>query len=506
MHRLFAPVLAPLLEGLEPHAIAEIGAGAGQLTRKLLEAPGAREATIHAVDPSPALDPALLEEHGERLRLHRDRAIAAIGRIGAVDLAILDGDPNWHSVHSALTMFAEASRRAGGPAPLFAVHHIHWPFGRRDGYYDPAAIPPAHLHRHTDRGLVPGWAEPVEEGLRLTPYCAVREFEPRSGVLTAVEDAIAEAVGLDWTVVDVPGFHGCALLAEAELLRQRPAVAKVLAEMRGGGFLGRQARRAESARLALEVELAAGAPAPSPGPVPQPPPPAEEDQEAIAEQRQPEPVPPPLELRGRLAEQVARREALEWRLERLDEDLAARDARLAAVEKERDQARAALVEASVRLETATEELSGQREVGGKLDARVAELEKLAEAKGRELAEAVDREQLAQGRLSHREEALQAVSAEVERLRGEKEGLEVLLGEARALLDEVSEQLEVASSTRRARFSRALRRAGRTLTFRDPGDVGDPYDRARAAAARALPAPVPPPEEAAEGTRSSLLHK
>ena len=109
MHRLFGPVIAPLIEALEPRLAIETGAGTGRLTERVLEAPGAQHLVLHAIDPVPRLDPGLLARAGERLEVHPERAMSAIGAIGAVDLALLDGDPNWYSVHSELTLLLRAA-------------------------------------------------------------------------------------------------------------------------------------------------------------------------------------------------------------------------------------------------------------------------------------------------------------------------------------------------------------------------------------------------------------
>ena len=374
MHRLFAPVVAPLLSALEPRTVLETGAGAGRLTRRVLDSKSA-PARLHAVDPAPSIDPRLVEESGGRFVLHAERAVNVIGRVGAVDLALLDGDPSWYSVHTEMTMLAEAAERADRPAPLFLVHNVHWPFGRRDGYYDPEAIPPAHRHEHSGLGLLPGRRDPCTEGLLLTPRCARRDFEPRSGVLTAVEDFVA-ASELEWTLVEVPGFHGCAALAESRLLEQQPVLARVLDDLSASRFLRSQARRAEAARIEAQAELAAllattevpeSAPEPEPAAEPEPvlePEPAAEPEPAVEADPYREAI-RDLEserasLVGRLAQQTAKREALEWQLERLEEERAAREARLETVSAERDEDRAGLIEVRVRLEEATAQLESGR--------------------------------------------------------------------------------------------------------------------------------------------------
>jgi hypothetical protein len=496
---LFAPVIAPLIEALEPRTMLEIGAGEGRLTKRLLDAPGGRDAVLHAVDPSPRLDPRLTKAAGERLVVHAERAISAIGRVGAVDLALLDGDPNWYSVHSELTMLAQAAERAERPAPLAVVHDIHWPFGRRDGYYDPAVIPAAQRREHSDLGLVPGQREPDPNGLRFTPFCASIDFEPRSGVLSAVEDAIAGS-DLEWTVLEVPGFHGAAVVVEARLPARLPALAAVLEGLRSTRFLHRQVRRAESARLAAELELTAAneasatvedeLEAAAEGPVEHP----------LAEAAEPPPVGPEpdpageserVALLAEAAEHRAHREALEWRVERLGEDLASQAGQLDALTTERDAERKASLRFQARLENATQSLEADREAKKELGERIAELEKQADLRARELREVSEREQLAQGRLAHREDALQAADAERERLEVGLDELRTELRAADALREEIAEHLRRASSSRRARIGRRVAALGRAMTFRR--QVSPSYlESARAAAERALPVPAPRP--------------
>jgi hypothetical protein len=379
VHRLFASVVAPLIEAGRPQAIAEVGAGAGRLTRRLLEAPGAAEATVHAIDPAPTLDPELRQAEAVRLVVHPARGAAVLGSIGPVDLALLDGDPNWHSVHSELRLLARAARQAEREAPVVVVHHVHWPFGRRDGYHDPEAIPLPQRREHTDLGLVPGRREPAAEGLRLTPWSAVREFEPRSGVLTAVEDFLA-ASELEWTLVEVPGFHGVAVMAEAERLRRQPALAAALEALRSPRFLGRQARRAETARLEAELDLAAARRGP-----------AQQAPVALEEATQPELVESPTAsereaLVFEAARERAQREALEWRLERLEGDLSRWEGRLQALSDDRDAEREAATAARVRLEGVAEELRAERESGERRRAQLAEQKRQLAERDRQLDE------------------------------------------------------------------------------------------------------------------------
>ena len=313
-------------------------------------------------------------------------------------------------------------------------------------------------------------------------------------MLTAVEDVVA-ASDLEWTVVEVPGFHGCVAMVDAQRLRARPAVAGVLEGFRAGGFLSRQVRHAETARLDLAVELSALMEGEPPEPDAETAA-IEDEREDPVELREAELVARDAEieslreesrgLREGVFEHRFRREALEWQVGRLDQDLLSRDGRIEALTEERDRERLELAEVRVRLEQAATGLEAEREAAAAAGGRVVELEDELLRRRRELESLGERERLAQGKLSHREEALQAASAEAEQLRAEVESLRARLDAAQATMEEVAQRIDQAGSTRWARAGARLSRIGRALR---PGG-GDrplpPIELALAAAERGLP--------------------
>ena len=493
MHRSFSSVVAPLIEALQPRTIVETGAGAGRLTKRVLMAAGAQSAVLHAIDPSPKLDPRLLDEFGERLRIHAERSVDVIGRLGPVDLALLDGDPNWHTLRSELMMLERSAESADRAAPVVIAHHVHWPFGRRDGYHDPDAIPETERRTHTSLGLMPGHRSPSPNGLKLTPSCAVSEFEARSGVMTGIEDAISASTR-EWNVIDIPGFHGIAVLADARLLEEQPVVKSALKRLRSARFLRTQARHTELARLEVEVTaLQERAPSVTPeiaAPVESDAPKAPA-QVATAGGQSTDDLPRVPEERtsvlAELAEHRARRGALEWQMERLEEDLANRLAQVKEITAEREDERRSAMESAVRLEVMKQRLDAESATIEELRSRVSELEEQAGLRAGELRDAIEREQLAQGRLAHREDALQAAQADSNRLRAEVECMRGELRTAQALLDEVAEHVRKAEATRRARLGRKATRLWRAMTFRNaaPSHLG----AALAAAERDVASPV-----------------
>jgi hypothetical protein len=113
----------------------------------------------------------------------------------------------------------------GTTTPLALCHDVCWPYGRRDLYYEPDAIP-AHARQPWRRaGIVPGRAELVDgEGLNAHLCNAVDEGGPGNGVLTAVEDFVADA-GETIAVQVLPVLFGLAILLPGARAAARPELA-----------------------------------------------------------------------------------------------------------------------------------------------------------------------------------------------------------------------------------------------------------------------------------------
>src|SRR3954451_18756249 len=132
MHRCYVSVVGPIVEALRPATIAEVGAGAGRLTHRLVRAPGAAQSAIHAIDPAIGFEREELTTDG-RLTLHGSPSSEVLPLLGPLDLVLLDGDPNWVSVTQDLKAVAATAREADMAPPVVVAHNVHWPFGRRDG-------------------------------------------------------------------------------------------------------------------------------------------------------------------------------------------------------------------------------------------------------------------------------------------------------------------------------------------------------------------------------------
>jgi len=193
------------LNAVGARSVAEIGAYAGDLTRVLVDWASRSGAGILAIDPAP--QPALVamaREHAE-LELVRQTSLEALPQIELPDVVIIDGDHNYYTVSEELRLIA--ARAGDAELPLLLFHDVSWPHGRRDDYFEPAQIP-AEFRQPliaAGAGIYPGEPDARRGGLPY-PRSAAREGGGRNGVLTAVEDFVAQAGGLQLAVI--PAFFG----------------------------------------------------------------------------------------------------------------------------------------------------------------------------------------------------------------------------------------------------------------------------------------------------------
>lgn len=482
MHRCFATVIEPLLSGFEPQTIAEVGAGHGRLASRLLRCAPPAGVTIHAIDPSPGAALLELAAADPRVKVYVARGTDALGRIGAVDLLLLDGDPNWSTTLAEIELAVARSREAGLPAPVIVVHGVHWPFGRRDGYHA-ADAPAAPLRREAAAaGLAPGRARPVDGGLRLAPFVAIEEGGARNGVMTAVEDFVA-GDRADWVLVDLPGYGGTAVLADAAHAARDARLRAVLAELRSTATVRRAARRAEAGRVEAELraaalagdrgaldelratvrrleralvttaaraELAALAPPAASGPDLAL---LEARLEAVGEERN--------RLHGEVRELVEHRAAnaaARRQIERLEADLSERRHSDAQLATERDEHARAIIEARVRLEHAQAVLTAVRTELDEANVALAASRRSDESHERRIAELADTGQVLSGRVLHLEDSVDAAQAELAEARAVEAELRQRGEHARRRNRQAAELLRAERATRRARFGAVIARA------------------------------------------------
>ncbi|MFP5256339.1 MAG: CmcI family methyltransferase [Acidimicrobiia bacterium] len=233
MFPLWEPVIAPFIDTVAPRRVVEIGALRGETTKRMLERLGA-DCELHVIDPLPQFDPA---EHERafpgRYIFHLGISHDVLPTLPPADVALVDGDHNWFTVHRELHMLAATAREAGVGLPLLILHDVAWPYGRRDLYYSPERIPAEHRQPHRQAGMRPGRSELLPNGgMNLELDNAEHEGGPRNGVMTALDDFMAEH-DRPLRCLVLPVYYGLAVVAEEERLAANPALAALFDHWEG---------------------------------------------------------------------------------------------------------------------------------------------------------------------------------------------------------------------------------------------------------------------------------
>jgi len=220
-------VVRPLLDALQPRNLVEIGSESGRTTRLLLEFAREQQAHVHAIDPSPAFDvTAWLAEFCGSFTFHRLPSLVALCGIDRFDAVLIDGDHNWFTVFNELKLIESRSLETGQNFPLILLHDVAWPYGRRDLYYNPDAIPAEYRHPWANKGISPTRSELLDSGGFNASMCnAVKEGGPRNGVLTAMQDYVAQSI-IGFEQVVIPAVFGLGILLPQPLAAERPQLAQ----------------------------------------------------------------------------------------------------------------------------------------------------------------------------------------------------------------------------------------------------------------------------------------
>ncbi|HQP35231.1 MAG TPA: class I SAM-dependent methyltransferase [Polyangiaceae bacterium] len=223
-------LIRPMLEDLEPHGIVEIGSESGRTTRLLLELARARGTRVHAIDPKPAFDVAAWQaEFGDTFVFHRLPSLIGLHAVDAMGAVLIDGDHNWYTVFHELKLVETRCAELGVLPPLILLHDVVWPYGRRDLYYDPDSVPAQFRQPFARKGISPVQSGLLDQGGFNASMCnAAHEGGSRNGVLTAVEDYLAQT---HWRfrLVVVPAVFGLAILLPDALAANKPALAQRVA-------------------------------------------------------------------------------------------------------------------------------------------------------------------------------------------------------------------------------------------------------------------------------------
>ena len=253
MNRFWNAAIRPILEAIDPEVIVEIGVDYGQTTRAILEMPGSR-AVLHAIDPAPQPNvDRWLETYPGRLVFHREASLNVIPHLPPFQVGLIDGDHNWYTVFNEFLLIAALAGNDPDRFPVLLFHDIGWPYGRRDLYYAHDRIPPEHRHPHARKGIKWGEADLAEDGgLNAQLQNALREGGERNGVLTGIEDAMAQTP-IEFDFIRIPAYFGLGILTPKARRAACPALSKVLDEIASGPGLLRFLATVEESRAQLQV-------------------------------------------------------------------------------------------------------------------------------------------------------------------------------------------------------------------------------------------------------------
>ena len=231
MYPFWKTVLFPALTAAEAKTVLEIGALRGENTQQLIRDIG-EDAIVHVIDPVPDFDPAIHEaEFPGQYIFHRALSLEVLDDLPPMDAALIDGDHNWYTVYNECHALARVADAAGQPLPLLLLHDVSWPYGRRDLYYDPSNIPAEHRRPYAVRGINRGNNKLQPRGGFNKTLANAQEYGgPRNGVLTGLEDFLAE-FERPYEMVLLPIYYGLALVAETAMLDQRPELAAIFSHL-----------------------------------------------------------------------------------------------------------------------------------------------------------------------------------------------------------------------------------------------------------------------------------
>lgn len=213
----FKDIILPAFDIAGARGIAEIGAEFGGNSFVLADYAADQCGYFLSIDPAPKaefLKWVASADHVVHIPLP---SLEAIPQLAPVDSWVIDGDHNWYTVLNELKLIRQASAANGKPMLIF-FHDIHWPCGRRDSYYAPERIPVQYRQPYSfEGGCTPGHSQLRSgRGFRGMGQFAWANHEggPRNGVLTAIEDFMAEELehGREYGFAEIPGVFGLGVL------------------------------------------------------------------------------------------------------------------------------------------------------------------------------------------------------------------------------------------------------------------------------------------------------
>ena len=253
MVRAWKHIIRPLADAAGVKSILEIGSEVGLSTNVLLNYVREIDGHLHAIDPHPGFDADEFErKHKGYLTFYAELSLQALTHMPNVDLALVDGDHNWYTVYNELLLIEERHGHDPDRMPLVLAHDVGWPYGRRDLYYDPETIPEKYRQPYARKGIIHGKSNLVENrGMNLQMCNALEEGGPRNGVMTGVEDYLAQS-SIEWHMVYIPLYFGLCILVTEQQLASNQALAEQIT------LLEHQLQGRELIEMGEQLRLAEG--------------------------------------------------------------------------------------------------------------------------------------------------------------------------------------------------------------------------------------------------------
>ncbi len=224
MFKFWHSLINPLFQAIQPKVVVEIGALNGKNTENILDTISS-DCILHIIDPLPTVD--LKKIESKQVVFHHDTSLRVIPHLPSFDIGIIDGDHNWYTVFHELKAIESIHQKANTPFPFLVFHDVGWPYGHRDMYYNPSTIPDNYRHQFAAQGIVPNNSGLVRSGFNRTINNAFSEGGERNGVLTAIEDFIAESKS-EYIFKTNPAYFGFGFLLSKDRSKKHPETYKAL--------------------------------------------------------------------------------------------------------------------------------------------------------------------------------------------------------------------------------------------------------------------------------------
>ncbi|MBO9713464.1 class I SAM-dependent methyltransferase [Sphingomonas sp.] len=228
----FSDIILASLQAAGVRNIVEIGAefgGASQMLAAYCEVQGG---TLTSIDPAPRAEFTGWAATRPNVRHVAAASLDVIHEMTDVDAWVIDGDHNYYTVINELRGANQVAQAEGKPLLAF-LHDVSWPTGRRDMYYAPDRIPAEHRHEYSyEGGAKIGDRRLFEQrGFRGMGQFALATHEggPRNGVLTAVEDFLAEtrSDARPMAFANIPAVFGLGILFDSNA-PWAPSIAQIV--------------------------------------------------------------------------------------------------------------------------------------------------------------------------------------------------------------------------------------------------------------------------------------